>query len=448
MQNNSIIYQLALRSFTPEGTLKAAQKRITHISSLGVDIVYLCPFFVQDEDSDISTWSKRQRLSGTYNPKNPYKIADYFGVDPEYGTKVDVRELTEEIHKHGMKVIFDLVYMHCGRNAVFAQEHPEYYLRNEDGSFLIPPGWPFPRLDFSNQELREYMISNMEYLVDVLGADGFRCDMADHVPLDFWREAFARIKAKHPDLITVNEGLEPESINGVFDWCYGWPGQYDRSFRKTMVNILTQNKPATELVNFYHANFEDYGENHKKLLLFMDNHDTASDSYMDRLECVHGSKAVEASLVIGNTYPGIAFLWNGYEFCDDAENCMFSNRYHGKRSVINWSKAFTKEGMERLSFIKKINSIRHSSDAIENGKLEWVENNLPEHIISYARVSEKQRIFVAVNTKNENVNTELKYPYDMKPLISCGAKVLKNGIHFEPYGYIVALCEGSGKNEV
>ena len=407
MKNNSVIYQLALRSFTPEGTLKAAQKRIAHISSLGVDIVYICPFFVQDEDADISTWSKRQRLSGTYNPKNPYKIVDYFDVDPEYGTSDDVKELVKEIHNCGMKVIFDLVYMHCGRNAVFAQEHPAYYLRNEDGSFHIPQGWPFPRLDFSNQELRDYLISNMEYLVDELGADGFRCDMGDRVPLDFWRDAFDRIKVRHPDLITLNEGVEPETINSVFDWCYGWPGQYDRSFRKTMVNILTENKPATELINFYRANYDDYGENHKKLLLFMDNHDTASDSYMDRLEHVLGTSAVEASIVLESTYPGISFLWNGYEFCDNAENCMFSNRYHGKRSAINWSMAFTKEGMERLAFIKNINAIRHESDAIENGTTQWIENSVPEHVITFERVSKKQRLIVAVNTKNATLTVEM-----------------------------------------
>lgn len=392
---------------------------------------------------DISTWSKRQRLSGTYNPKNPYKIADYFGVDPEYGTKDDVKALVEEIHRYGMKVLLDLVYMHCGRNAVFAQAHPEYFVRNDDGSFMIPAGWPFPRLDFNNQELREYLISNMEYLVDELGADGFRCDMGDHVPIDFWKDAFARLKVKHPDLVTLNEGMEPASINGVFDWCYGWPGQYDRSFRKTMVNILTQNKPATELINFYHANFEDYGENHKKLLLFMDNHDTASDSYMDRLECVFGTQAIEAALVIGSTYPGITFLWNGYEFCDDAENCMFSNRYHGKRSAINWSKAFTKEGMDRLAFIRKINTIRHESDAIENGKIEWIENDLPEHIISYARVSEKQRIFVAVNTKNAGLTAEIIHKYNVEPLISNGVEMRENRFQFEPYGYIVAACYGN-----
>lgn len=447
MKNNSIIYQLALRSFTPEGTLKAAKKLISHIASLGVDIVYISPFFVQDEDSDVTTWSKRQCLSGTYNPKNPYKIADFFNVDPEYGTSEDVKELVNEIHKYGMKAMFDLVYMHCGRNAVFAKEHPEYYVRNDDGSFKIPEGWPFPRLNFENKELREYMLSNVAYLVNEFDADGFRCDMGDYIPLDFWKEAFDSVKVRKPGLITLNEGEAPDSVNDVFDCCYGKPGQDDCSFRKTIVNIFTRKKPATELMNFYNANIREYGENHKKLLLFIDNHDTASDSYMDRLERVLGTNAIEAALVIGSTYPGITFLWNGYEFCDDSENCMFSNRYHGKRSAIDWSKAFTDEGMERLAFIKKINAIRHESHAIENGKLGWIENDIPEHIISYARTSEKQQMIVVVNTKDSDLKTCLKCKGDINLLISRGAELCGNEVCFEPYGYIVAVCERNEKNE-
>ena len=82
--NKYVIYQMALRSFTPEGTLKAAEKLLPHVASLGVDIVYLCPVFVAENDEDQSTWSQRQIASNTNNPKNPYKIADYFNVSIDY----------------------------------------------------------------------------------------------------------------------------------------------------------------------------------------------------------------------------------------------------------------------------------------------------------------------------------------------------------------------------
>ena len=152
---NFIIYQLALRSFTPEGTLNAAKLLLPHVASLGVDIVYICPFCVADDDDEIATWSIRQIESKTGNPKNPYKIADYFNVDTEYGTNEDLKAFVKEAHNCGLKVLFDLVYLHCGKRAVFINEHPDFVVRNEDGTILLPDRWPFARLNFKCKELRE-----------------------------------------------------------------------------------------------------------------------------------------------------------------------------------------------------------------------------------------------------------------------------------------------------
>ena len=80
-KENLIIYQMALRTFTPEGTLNAATDRLPYVKSLGVDIVYLCPVFQAENDMDPTTWSERQHASKTGNPKNPYKMYDYFHVD-------------------------------------------------------------------------------------------------------------------------------------------------------------------------------------------------------------------------------------------------------------------------------------------------------------------------------------------------------------------------------
>ena len=123
-KSRKIIYQIALRTFTPDGTLSAATDLLAHVASLGVDIVYVCPFFVAENDENRETWSNRQRASNTNNPKNPYKIADYFHVDEEYGTEEDLKRFVDEAHRLGLGVMFDLVYLHCGRQAVFIEEHP------------------------------------------------------------------------------------------------------------------------------------------------------------------------------------------------------------------------------------------------------------------------------------------------------------------------------------
>ena len=151
------IYQISLRTFTKQGTLKAAQELIPHIARMGFDSIYVCSLCEADPDPDIMTWSPRQILSNSENPKNSYKIKDFFHVDPEYGTDEDLRDFIECVHKHGMKYIFDLVYLHCGRNAVFIDKIADSVIKGEDGKPIIGETWPFARINYESAEMREYL---------------------------------------------------------------------------------------------------------------------------------------------------------------------------------------------------------------------------------------------------------------------------------------------------
>ncbi len=431
MSTKKIIYQLALRTFTPDGTLKAATKLLSHIASLGVDIVYVCPFYVEDSDNDRKTWSIRQCASKTNNPKNPYKIIDYFNVDEEYGTNEDLKAFVKEAHKNGLLVMFDLVYLHCGKNAVFIDEHPDFVERNEDGTLKMPDRWPFVRLNFECKELREYLISNMEMLITEYGADGLRCDVGDSVPLDFWKDAFVRLKKIKPDLITLNEGVDPEYVKEIFDM------GYDFDWNTLVVEIFAKGKSASELREYYDREKTKYEDNVGKLLRTIDTHDTASDCGLERNEVIMTSRGVEAALVITNTMTGIPFLWNGYEVCDDAENSMFSNRFYGKRSAINWSKAFTADGKRRLRFIKKIHSLFHENTAFSSDELTWIENTSADEVISYIKIDGNKKILVAVNSKN--TKTKINLDVNIKDIcMKSGITLSENVLSLKPYGYIIA----------
>ena len=158
----SIVYQILLPLFTQEGTLKKAGEMLPHVKSTGADIVYLCPIAESDDDMNQEFWSKRQKASNTGNPKNPYRIKDYFKVEPMFGSDDDLRDFVSNAHKCGLKVVLDLVYYHCGPTAVFIKENPDFVKRNPDGS--IKKGrWTFPELNFDNPKLREYLLKNMEY---------------------------------------------------------------------------------------------------------------------------------------------------------------------------------------------------------------------------------------------------------------------------------------------
>ena len=430
-----IVYQLALRTFTPEGTLHAATKLLSHVAALGVDIVYVCPFYVQENDPNTDYWSVRQLASNTGNPKNPYKISDYFHVDEEYGTEEDLKAFAKEAHRLGLLVFYDLVYLHCGRQAVFIQDHPDFVERNEDGSVRVPDRWPFARLNFASKELREYLLRNMEMLVTEYGADGFRCDVGDSVPLDFWQEAFLHLRQIKPDLLTLNEGERPDYIDGTFDMGYSF------AFQKRIRQIFAKGADATALRELYQNECERYGKNDKKLLRALDNHDTASDVGLARNEILMTSRGIDAALVVATTYVGIPFLWNGYELCDDAENCMFSNRDHGKRSAMDWSKGYTAAGKRRLSHVKRLHRLYHNSTVLSEGELGFVENNAPTQVISYIRTLADERVLVVVNSKNRPVTVDIDVETEGTSLLRYGARQMGKRLHLAPYGYLILALE-------
>ncbi|MBE5040727.1 alpha-amylase family glycosyl hydrolase [Ructibacterium gallinarum] len=430
MSNKKIIYQMALRTFTPEGTLKAAEKLLTHVASLHVDIIYLCPVFKADNDEDRTTWSPRQIETNTNNPKNPYKMSDYFNVDEEYGSNEDLKDFVKEAHKNGLKVLFDLVYLHCGKNAVFIKENPDFVEQNADGTIAVGEQWPFARLNFKNPDLRKYLFENMKTFVTEYAVDGFRCDVGDQVPLDFWEESFKALKEIKPDLITLNEGTDLNYIKGIFDMEYAF------QWTENLVDVFANAASAQVFRNYCIQEKEKYGDHTKKLIRTVDTHDTASDAGLNRNEITMTTRGVEAALVITTTYEGVPFFWNGYEVCDNAENCMFSNRDFGRRSAANWSRGFTHDGARRMEFIKKIHTIFHECDIVNDGMLEWVDNDAEDAVISYLKSYQDKKVLVAVNTKNKNVDVNIDI--DPKEIyIVSGVTLLDKGAVMEPYGYIV-----------
>lgn len=427
-----IIYQMAFRTFTPDGTIKAATKLLPHVASLGVDIVYICACWAAENSDNLDSWSERQKASETNNPKNPYKIADYYNVDEEYGTNDDLKEFVKTAHENGLKVLFDLVYLHCGRNAVFLEEHPDFVQRNPDGTLLVPDRWPFARINYESKELREYLYKNMEYFITDFGVDGFRCDVGDSVPLDFWEDSVSRLKEIKPNLIMINEGENPEYLKKAFDI------SYECFWNDAMIDVFAKKESATKLVAMYNKEIGMYGDDISKLMRTIDSHDFASDHGLNRNEITMTSRGVEAALVVSNTTEGIAFMWNGYEICDDAENCMFSNRFYGKRSQMNWSKGFTDDGKRRLEFIKNIHRIRHENHALTNGKMAWIKNDTPDDVISYTMKSDKQEVSVIVNAKNQKVTTCVDLNTDnSKVLLSADATMNGDKIEFGNYGYMI-----------
>ncbi len=199
----SSIYQIFVRNFSPEGTLIAAQAELPRIQAMGFDIVYLTPIH------PIGLAARKGSVG------SPYAIMDYRAVNPDIGTANDLRAFARACHSLGMKLIIDVVYNHSSPDSVLAKEHPDWFIRGKDGK----PGrkvddWSdVVDLDFSVPAMRRYLIDTLLYWLEH-GVDGFRCDVASLVPVDFWLEARAACDAIQPTL-WLAESVHKEFVTAM-----------------------------------------------------------------------------------------------------------------------------------------------------------------------------------------------------------------------------------------
>lgn len=419
-----VMYQIQPRAFTPEGTLWAATARLPKVAEMGADIIYLCPVFVSDDDPDTQGWSPRQRKSGLNNPRNMYRMKDYYHVDPEYGTDDDLKAFIAEAHRLGMRVLLDMVYLHCGPNAVFLAEHPNFVKRDAAGK-IVTAAWGFPAINMANPELREYLWRNMEYWVRDFAADGFRCDVSDGIPLDFWETARERLDKIRPDICMLAEGTRREDQLKAFDLDYGWGFKWDH---------------AAGIRKQWEKMRDERPRGGARFIRFIDNHDIANDSYDNRVEKAWGTRRVNAALVALFTLDGVPMIYNGQEVADTARHSIFG------RLPVDWASGDTPTGQARLAFCKQLCTMRHAERALTHGEVVWLDNDQPVAVLSFLRRASGEEILSVVNLSDRATKVRITLPestpwtYNM--LIADGAKSGTDDSRFvvnlEGFSYLVA----------
>lgn len=197
---NMMMYQVFVRNFSEDGTFASVSEKLEHIKSLGTDIVWFVPIHPIG----------KQKRKGTLG--SPYAISDYRSVNPEFGSLKDFTELVDKIHSCGMKCIIDVVYNHTSPDSVLANEHPDWFFHKADGSFGNRVGdWSdIIDLDYSNQGLWDYQIDTLKYWAQYV--DGFRCDVAPMIPIEFWERARAEVAKVNKDCIWLSESIDPGFI--------------------------------------------------------------------------------------------------------------------------------------------------------------------------------------------------------------------------------------------
>lgn len=429
---SSVMYQIFLRRFTAEGTLKAAEAKLPMLAELGIDLVYLCPVCVADTDTDKAGWSPRHHASGSEDPRNPYRISDYYTIDPEYGTDQDLRDFIATAHRLGMRVLLDIVFFHCGPTAVFLKEHPDFVVREEDGTVKVG-SWRFPMLNFASTELREYLWDNLEYWMREFNVDGYRCDVSGAVPLDFWVEARQRLERLNPEVIVLSEGerkadqLYAFDMNYTFVWC-----------NRVLASVFRGESPASAARESWETLAKEYPQG-ALLIRYTDNHDIANDAFENRPERAWTHAGMDAAFVLLFTLDGIPFLYNGQEIADEVRHSI----YKGIAETVQWDRAETEIGRSRFALVQTLCQLRHTEAALAQGNVVWVDNGAPEALLSFIRNLGNERILVLVNPTRQPVSTSLSLPSagTYHPLLSSGAVLAGSTITLDAFGYFVGKHE-------
>ena len=389
-----VMYQIWLRSFTPEGTLAAAAAHLPQLADLGVTVLYMPPVQLSDPDMRREFWSKRQKASGTNNPRNPYRISDYNQIDPEYGTDADLRQFVQAAHKLGMRVLLDLVYFHCGPTSPLLAR-PDFVKRDASGK-VSTGNWNFPVLNFECQGLREYLWANMEHWVKNFDVDGFRCDVADSVPLDFWEEGRVRVERIKPDIAILAEG-ERRCANQLkaFDISYGF------SWRSVTQAVFTSGKPASSLREHWEATRAKHPQG-ARFLRYTENHDIVNDMF--RAEVVSGERGAAVLTAINFTLDGMPLIYNGQEIGDTSPQSIYADW------PVGWQIACLPKCAAKLEVHKTLCRLRRAEPALHSGEVVWLDNDQPESVVSFLRRAGKDEIITLANLSSRPVSVTVKLP--------------------------------------
>ena len=265
-----VIYSVYVRNHTPEGTFRAVIPDLDRIRALGTDIVWFMPIH------PIGEKGKKGSLGC------PYANRDYGTVNPEYGTLDDFKALVDAIHARGMKCIIDVVYNHTSPDAVYVTEHPEFYYRKPDGRFGNKTAdWTdVIDLDYSCAALWDAQIQHLCYWAGIV--DGFRCDVASLVPVEFWKKAREAVEKVHPGCIWLAEsvhrsflvfnrlrGITAATDNELYE---AFDMEYEYDIRETFDKYIAGEQPLSAWMDMLGFQEAIYPENYVKLR-YMENHD-------------------------------------------------------------------------------------------------------------------------------------------------------------------------------
>lgn len=410
------IYEVNMRQFTAEGTFEAFSTHLNRIKDMGIEIIWLMPIH------PISRKNRKGSLG------SPYAVADYKGINPEFGTVEEFDYMVKKIHSLDMKIIIDWVPNHTGWDNTWISEHPEWYTQNDQGEIIDPIdyntgkswGWTdVADLNYESEAMRKEMIASMIYWIKQRDIDGFRMDVAHGVPDDFWIQASRALK-KEGDIFLLAEGEVPKQRNeGGFHADYGWSAHH-------LLNEVAKGKAnAQDIWEYY---YEDTSKFQKGFhMMFTSNHDenTWAGTVFDRMGEAHRAMSVFTA-----TFDGMPLIYGGQEEPLKHQLAFFEKDNIGFKNY------------EYQDFYTQLFKLKKENEALWNGEFGASPTiiDTKADVLSFERSKGDNSVKVYINFTSQEKNVPLLQdlsPENMKLTISESVDFEDGSLRLGPWGFAV-----------
>ncbi len=445
----------SIRSIKP-GTFSDIQDHMKRLKSMGVNVLYLNPVHMIGEL--YRNYNPHDLLPEYLQPGCPYSIKDYKSIDPElsFGTAEGItddhpfsefRKFVDAAHKIGIRVFMDLVFNHSAHDSVFQRLHPEWYLYKENITSLEDPylypddirngkPWGDPKHTFSPydhgywwrdaaqlnwnnissypefiqphtapneppknptiKQMRTYFKSVVKFWIKEFGIDGFRCDVAYRVPVDFWHECIneARIVAKqsHP----ANGSVDGDVVFIAEDYHVAIADLLKAGFTAAYGDFSNKLYDVPSLFGYleYMYSKEHFPEG-SMWFIFPECHDfhrnptkIANDYRSEHRDA--DLNANKSRWTLTATLPGIPMIFNGFEKIEWQPASLFSY------SMVDWE-----SDKDISDHIKKVNIARRKLVSLQRGNYYFLHTSHgisdDAKLFAFARVYDGNCVLVVVN---------------------------------------------------
>lgn len=370
------IYEVNIRQYSPEGTFNAFAKHLPRLKKMGVETLWMMPI----------TPISQKIIQGTLG--SYYACSCYVKINQEFGTLDDFKSLVDKAHTLGMKVMIDWVANHTGWDHEWTLSNPEYFVKDDKGYFTQRDGWhDVIDLDYTNTALRVAMAEAMAFWVRTCHIDGFRCDLAHLVPLDFWKKARQYLDKIKP-LYWLAETDNPE-CHAVFDVSYAWEWMHEST------KMIKEAKVVSVMDKVLYRYHDDYSQGAQKLF-FTTNHDENSWNGTE-YEKYNGAALPLAVFTL--TWDGIPLIYSGQEIPNLRRLAFF------EKDQLNW-----KSTLQLEPFYRTLLGLRKSNPALKAGSktgLTYRLNCSCEFVFAFLRREGARQVLVVLNLSPESIQLHL-----------------------------------------